>query len=76
MNRVLLEVRQKKSASGIILEGQPDYNEFYIADLGPNVSKEFKKGQQAILVMAQVPSRKIGDKHYALVEDIDIWATE
>ena len=73
---VLLRVVEQKLAGGLVVEGQGDYSDFFIEDIGKEVDKEFKKGMKAHLGMASVPTRTIDGKKYAIVEDFNIICLE
>ena len=76
-SRVLLEVREKKLASGIILEGQgQSSNEFFIVSVGKDVEEEYKIGMQAHIGVDSLRTRQIDGKTYAIVEAEDILALE
>ena len=72
-NNVLLEVKEQKLAGGLVVSGDGGgYSDFFIVSVGPDVTKEYKKGAKALLRMSSVPTRTIDGKKFALVEDIDI----
>ncbi|HLP46510.1 MAG TPA: hypothetical protein VK469_11205 [Candidatus Kapabacteria bacterium] len=76
-NYVLLEMREKKLSSGIILEGQSiQGKEFIIIDKGWDVDKEYKIGKKAHFGVGEVKTKEIDGKKYAIVEDFNIIGLE